>query len=294
MLHKETVVQEILDLVKELQKNPLLDGFYLAGGTSLALQLGHRTSTDIDLFSFKEDKFYELNGFFSKNPERYDVTKSDKGFLRLFVNGIKIELIYDDSGKLLCDPIKKNGIICLSVKDVAPMKLKAAVNRNKGRDYVDLAYLLKDFSLRELFDLYRQKYGNVNLNIIKRELLTKVHNIKEDEWLVGIKLLKNDINVKDIPLIIKNAVMEYNKSEDIGKKNTMGLKDNEGNPITVCDKELFSDKKNISKLICKDINNNTLYVLQYIENKKLVSHFFKNDFNKMDAEKYMLKINKLT
>ena len=50
MLREETVVSSMLDIIKEFQSNPLFKNFYLAGGTALALQLGHRTSTDIDLF----------------------------------------------------------------------------------------------------------------------------------------------------------------------------------------------------------------------------------------------------
>jgi len=50
----------MLEILKELQKNTLFIDFYLAGGTALALQLGHRTSTDIDLFSYKDRDFTKI------------------------------------------------------------------------------------------------------------------------------------------------------------------------------------------------------------------------------------------
>ena len=51
MLHKETVDQSTLELLNQLQQKEYLKGFYLVGGTALALKMGHRKSVDLDLFS---------------------------------------------------------------------------------------------------------------------------------------------------------------------------------------------------------------------------------------------------
>ena len=51
MVYKETVNDSTLELLAEIQKKNYLKGFYLVGGTSLALKLGHRKSVDIDLFA---------------------------------------------------------------------------------------------------------------------------------------------------------------------------------------------------------------------------------------------------
>ena len=51
MLHHEAVDTPTLELIKSLQDKEYLNGFYLVGGTALAMQLGHRKSIDIDLFS---------------------------------------------------------------------------------------------------------------------------------------------------------------------------------------------------------------------------------------------------
>ena len=48
MLRKEAVLPEILNMIKDIQKEDLFKNYILAGGTALALQLGHRTSEDID------------------------------------------------------------------------------------------------------------------------------------------------------------------------------------------------------------------------------------------------------
>ena len=59
MLRKETVSEFTLELLKTLMEDELLENFFLAGGTALALQIGHRISLDLDLFtqvSFTENE----------------------------------------------------------------------------------------------------------------------------------------------------------------------------------------------------------------------------------------------
>jgi len=67
-----------------------------------------------------------------------------------------------------------------------------------------------------MFDLYKKKYGNVNINILKRELINKSKTIKEDTSIKEIKMLRNDINIEEIPEIIKKAIDVYNNNMGIG------------------------------------------------------------------------------
>ncbi|MCL2758955.1 MAG: nucleotidyl transferase AbiEii/AbiGii toxin family protein [Treponema sp.] len=220
MLRTETVVPEMLEVLKELQSNPLFFNFYLAGGTSLALQLGHRTSTDIDLFSYSEQNFVKIIQYLNKHPDKYKIDEYQEGFIRLYTNGIKVELIYDDMGKLIKEPKNIDGIIFLDKSEIAPMKLKAITGRTKSRDLIDFAYLLQEMSLENIFNLYKEKYGAVNINILKRELLFKSKIINEDDWLIGIKMIKNDIKPQNIPNIIKQSIDEYNISIGINSNKT--------------------------------------------------------------------------
>jgi hypothetical protein len=50
MLYLETVESSTLELLKKMQKLPVLNNTRLVGGTALALQLGHRKSIDLDFF----------------------------------------------------------------------------------------------------------------------------------------------------------------------------------------------------------------------------------------------------
>ena len=51
MLHKQTIDTVTLAILKQLMVHPSLDNFVLVGGTALALQIGHRKSVDLDLFT---------------------------------------------------------------------------------------------------------------------------------------------------------------------------------------------------------------------------------------------------
>ena len=69
MLHQETIEPRTLELLKQLQTEPLLQSFNLVGGTALALRLGHRKSIDLDfqVRSLSQNhKIFEIH--FSSRP----------------------------------------------------------------------------------------------------------------------------------------------------------------------------------------------------------------------------------
>ncbi|MBK7818956.1 MAG: nucleotidyl transferase AbiEii/AbiGii toxin family protein [Sphingobacteriaceae bacterium] len=70
MLHKNSVSEQLLGILKVLMNTPEFKDLYLVGGTSLALQIGHRMSIDIDMFGKIELMRWKL--FFSfKNRHNY-------------------------------------------------------------------------------------------------------------------------------------------------------------------------------------------------------------------------------
>lgn len=74
MLHTETVSPELLDLIRKLCNEPLLKDFYLVGGTALSLQMGHRISTDIDLFTPNP---FDAQTYASQLADRYQITRAN-------------------------------------------------------------------------------------------------------------------------------------------------------------------------------------------------------------------------
>jgi predicted nucleotidyltransferase component of viral defense system len=216
MLQKEAVVSEMIDLIKALQKNALFKDHILAGGTALTLQIGHRTSTDIDLFTSKKQSAVSLINYFNKNYDKINIDIAEDEFIRVYINNIKVELIFDDE-KILEKPKEEENIKFFGINEIAAMKLKAITGRTEARDFLDIAYLLKEMSLEKMFKLFENKYGTISPLYMKRTLLVKSKGIKDNEWLVGIKMLKHDIIPQDVPKIIESNIAIYNNDIGVGK-----------------------------------------------------------------------------
>lgn len=163
MLHKDQFVVKpaTLLLIQQLQQQPELKEFYLVGGTSLALQLGHRNSIDIDLFTQNDfipgDLLNTLGNSFS-----IESTFSMKGTLLSNVNNIKVDFIRH-AYPLVKPAITEEGITYLGKEDIAAMKLNAISNSGKRlKDFIDVYFLLEHFSLSEMIEFYKIKYPNFN------------------------------------------------------------------------------------------------------------------------------------
>ena len=120
MLQTQTVVPDLLELLKKLMSEKLFSQFNLVGGTSLALQMGHRNSIDIDLFGHQE-----INQILFEEKLRklgkVEVSQSSKNILITKVNEIKVDFV-NYKYPLLTDYLVIDTIRMLSMQDIAAMK----------------------------------------------------------------------------------------------------------------------------------------------------------------------------
>ena len=138
--------------------------FYLAGGTGLALHLGHRFSADLD--------------FFSENPNSMGL--DDRAAIRRPLEHPTLAITYDKDGTFVAtwqgvgvsffrldqvpvvlpfpvlDPIR-----VASVKEIGAMKLAAIIGRGTRKDFVDLYFILQQVPLEDLFRVAAVKYARV-------------------------------------------------------------------------------------------------------------------------------------
>jgi len=144
-----------------------LQDFFLVGGTALALQLGHRISKDIDLFTQKDFDTKKLFSKLNKQFEISDLTEDNNtlNFNIIFPeksdNSIKIDLI-KYSYPLINPIFEIDKIRLLSVEDIIPMKLSAVTGRGSKKDFYDIFYLLKLYSFNKMFELFKKKFPNTN------------------------------------------------------------------------------------------------------------------------------------
>ncbi|MEY4245400.1 MAG: hypothetical protein RLZZ245_2985 [Verrucomicrobiota bacterium] len=167
MLHTSAVPLNLLRVLSDLQAKTTAAGFGLAGGTSLALRLGHRLSIDLDFFTTTPFEPASLAHQLGAGPE--SITGQAEGTLQLFIDGVKVEFLKHGYPKLADDDLIQ-GIQLWSLPDVAAMKLNAVSNRGSKKDFYDLATLLNHFSLQDLIGHYQAKYRPASLMMVIRSL----------------------------------------------------------------------------------------------------------------------------
>ncbi|MFD2521519.1 nucleotidyl transferase AbiEii/AbiGii toxin family protein [Emticicia soli] len=156
MLQTQSVYPETLGVLKELMQEPLLKDFYLVGGTALALQIGHRISVDIDLFTNTPFDSVLLS---AELKERYSFKENLNRvyFLQGQIKEIKVDVLKYPY-KPLYELVEVEGIRMVVLPDIASMKMAAITNRGRKRDFIDLYFLLKSYSLKQIIEWYQQKY----------------------------------------------------------------------------------------------------------------------------------------
>lgn len=148
-------------------------GYYLAGGSALALQIGHRRSIDFDFFSRKKALSEPTHNWLQEFSDSV-VRDRDTHTLHAEVKGVKVSFISAYKYPTVEPLIDAEGIRLAGILDIALMKLLALTHRATLRDYIDLAVILRDcFDLKKLLTASRKKYGkNFNVLIPLRALVT--------------------------------------------------------------------------------------------------------------------------
>ena len=168
MLHYETIEPATLELLRGLMNEPLLADTRLVGGTALALQLGHRSSIDLDLFGHYSCDDIEMRRILASHGE-LKVINTTKNVKLFTVNNVKVDIVNYDS-PWIDDMVMEDALRLASIKEIAAMKVRAIVGRGTRKDFVDLYYLLQQFTMNEILDLFRKKYPDVNDFIAIRSL----------------------------------------------------------------------------------------------------------------------------
>jgi hypothetical protein len=158
--HWEAVTPEARDLLAVLGQLPLLRPFYLAGGTALALRLGHRISQDLDLFADIETLDDHL---------RHSIVEElRKGHAIALLQDSVLGLVLKVDGQpvsffsygypLLAPTDLVSGLQVAGILDIGLMKLDAIAGRGTRRDFYDLYFIARHIPLDELFDRSSVKY----------------------------------------------------------------------------------------------------------------------------------------
>lgn len=185
MLHFETVEPNTLELLRKLMDKPYLATFCLVGGTSLSLQIGHRKSIDLDLFSEAEFDSAKLLEDVAQDFGQIEVLTKVKGTLLTRIQGVKVDFLRFNYPMIR--PVRTDGNIRLyTPEDIAPMKLDAIAGRGKKKDFYDVYFLLEKMTLQEMLVLHHEKFKlSTTFHIVKS--LTYFEDADEDDQPILIK-----------------------------------------------------------------------------------------------------------
>ena len=183
-LQKQTVTDNLWETLKTLMNIEKFNRFRLVGGTSLSLQLGHRMSVDIDLFTdepYDSIDFNEIDelitgtfpsvemGYGGNNSmgKTYFVGKSKDDV-------VKLDLFYTDS--FIFPEIKAQEIRLACKEEIAAMKLQVIGQGGRKKDFWDLHELLEHFSLAQMLEFYEKRYP---YNFSKDYIISKLNHFDE-------------------------------------------------------------------------------------------------------------------
>lgn len=161
-LHWNAITPAMREVMSAFSKTPLANEFYLAGGTALALQLGHRLSVDLDYFSQTQSDIPALAEPLRRALKAFAPVLADSAWGNLVFLAGEVRVGFYGYGYDLVRPLLQTEAGRLaSVEDIALMKMDALLARASRKDFYDLYFIGRQIPLRELFDMAAQKYPGV-------------------------------------------------------------------------------------------------------------------------------------
>jgi Nucleotidyl transferase AbiEii toxin, Type IV TA system len=164
MWHREVITEGVERTLRDLQQISVLTGFYLAGGTGLALHMGHRRSIDLDFFS-REPFDPEAILARVQQLDGLEVLARDPETLHLTLGGTKVSFLGHRYPLLFpCEALFEMNLA--DPRDIACMKISAIAGRGTKRDFIDLYAVSKHHELEQLLAWFKEKYARANYSMV--------------------------------------------------------------------------------------------------------------------------------
>lgn len=158
--HREVIPDSVAQILGNLREHNVLEQFYLAGGTGLALHLGHRRSRDLDFFTIEEfheerllHEVQQLSGFSVRARERQT--------LHVEIEGAKVSFLgYPYPLLFPCETCL--GVPVADPRDISCMKISAIASRGTKRDFIDLWIVANQHGLDQILALFKEKFAQAD------------------------------------------------------------------------------------------------------------------------------------
>ena len=161
MLQTASVHPATLAILKKVMQMPEFRQFNLVGGTALALQIGHRLSIDLDLFTHEEydsDKILQA----LQSLGNLDTLVDNPPYLQVRLDDVKMDFLKFPY-TFVQECIETEGIRLVSIENIAVMKLLAIARRGVKKDFFDLYFILERYRLEEILQIFEAKLPHVDM-----------------------------------------------------------------------------------------------------------------------------------
>ena len=208
-LYIDTVSGNLFEILKQLMQMEEFNPFRLVGGTALSLQLGHRISADIDLFTdaeYNSVDFTYLDNLLEKTfPYTEMLYFGNTGFGKSYYIGnnrneaVKLDLFYTDT--FIRPMVETEYIRMASIEEIAAMKMEIIGNEGRKKDFWDIHEILDVLSLEKILDLHAERYPYSHSKDVLKNKLVDFQFADDDLMPICLKgkyweLIKEDL--KDI------------------------------------------------------------------------------------------------
>jgi predicted nucleotidyltransferase component of viral defense system len=186
-MYWNTVKPLLKEVLIDLMKEDLFSPFRLVGGTALSLQIGHRMSVDIDLFTnaiYATIDFEEIKSFLEYKYDYCSYRNIEKvGMGTYFEVGnsksdfVKVDIYYTDD--FIFEELIEDGIRMASQNEIIAMKLEVINQNGRKKDFWDLHYYLDKMTIDEMISFYEKRYPYNDYSNLKSQFLN-FENADED------------------------------------------------------------------------------------------------------------------
>jgi predicted nucleotidyltransferase component of viral defense system len=165
MLYYNTVNNLLKDSLFQLMNAAEFKNFRLVGGTALSLQLGHRQSIDIDLFSdleYGKIDFESIDKYFDKTFNYVDYFKINPAMGKSYLvgtdkdNTLKLDVYYTDN--FIYPEFIKDNIRMATIEEIIAMKLDVIQRGGRKKDFWDLHQLFNFYTLSQMLEYHEKRY----------------------------------------------------------------------------------------------------------------------------------------
>jgi len=202
-LFYNTVNPRLLSTLQMLMRATEFNPFRVVGGTSLSLQLGHRESVDIDLFTdftydtvdYKAiDQYLKLNFLYADTFATDLVGKGKSYYIgESSSKCIKLDLFYTDT--FIRPELIIDGLRLASIEEIIAMKIDIISRMGRKKDFWDIHELLEYYTIEQMLEFHKERYPYSHN---KKEIITNLTRFEQAD---------NDFN----PICLKGKYWEVIK-----------------------------------------------------------------------------------